>query len=85
MEKQHRAIFSPYLLLSTILTGCAVSFCVQLWQATLKHDGGRLIYAPGFVVQADAVQAIRLVPLAGSILRSPTVDRECGDTVVLLR
>ena len=75
----------PYIMLSTALAGCALFFALLLWQ------GGRgsshqdsMIYAPGFAVQADVVEVVRVVPLAGAKLRSPSVDTHSGAVVQLI-
>ncbi|ATD81646.1 MULTISPECIES: hypothetical protein [Desulfovibrio] len=75
----------PYIMLSTALAGCALFFGLLLWQG--GHDPVRqdsLAYAPGFAVQADVVEVVRVVPLAGAKLRSPSVDAHSGAVVQLV-
>lgn len=73
-----------YVMLSTALAGSALLFALLLWQG--GHDSSRrdsLAYAPGFAVQADVVEVVRVVPLAGAMLRSPSVDAHSGAVVQL--
>lgn len=74
----------PYIMLSTALAGSALLFGLLLWQG--GHDSSRrdsLAYTPGFAVQADVVEVVRVVPLAGAKLRSPSVDVDSGAVVQL--
>ena len=82
MVEQNRKYF-PYLLLGAVLTACTLFWSVTLWQAAAGYDGGRLVYAPGFVVRADAVRAVRLVPLAGAVLRNPAVNPHTDRSISL--
>lgn len=67
---------APYTLLGATLLGSAFFFAFLLWQGgTAQHPRrGLSDYAPGFAVQADVVRAVRVVPQAGSSLRSPIVS-----------
>lgn len=75
----------PYTLLSVAFLGCVLFFCFMLWRgAPAPQPRQSLIsYTPGFAVRADVVHVMRVVPLAGTSLRSPSVDADSGDTVVM--
>ncbi|MDD4701638.1 MAG: hypothetical protein PHI96_05400 [Desulfovibrio sp.] len=75
MNKASTAARVPYVMLSTALVGCGLFFGMLLWQADQdqnSRDG--LLYAPGFAVKAEVVDVVRIVPLAGAMLRSPIVN-----------
>lgn len=75
MNKANKAAKVPYVVLSTALVGCGLFFGVLLWQQDQgqnSRDG--LLYAPGFAVKAEVVDVMRVVPLAGARLRSPSVN-----------
>lgn len=73
--KAHKA---PYTLVSAGLLGSAFFFAFLLWQGGAvqgpRHGLGD--YAPGLRCAADVVRAVRVVPLAGASLRSPSVSIE---------
>lgn len=75
----------PYTLLSVVFLGCALFFGFMLWRdAPAPQPRQSLIsYTPGFAVRADVVHVMRVVPLAGTSLRSPSVDADNSDTVVM--
>lgn len=82
IRKNHTGSF-PYMALSAALMGCALFFGVTLWRGESKGESPDLACVPGFSVQADVVRAVRVVPLAGSELRSPSVDADSGRIVQL--
>ncbi|MBE6442240.1 MAG: hypothetical protein J6N67_03000 [Desulfovibrio sp.] len=71
MIRQH-AISFPYLALSVTLLVCALLFGLSLWRGFAPRSE-EPAYALGFNVQADGARAVRVVPLAGAVLRSPAV------------
>lgn len=75
----------PYTLLSAAFLGCAIFFGFMLWRdAPAPQPRQSLIsYTPGFAVQADVVHVMRVVPLAGTSLRSPSVNADNSDAVVM--
>lgn len=84
MNKASRAARVPYVVLSTALVGCGLFFGVLLWQedqGQKSRDG--LLYAPGFAVKAEVVDVMRVVPLAGARLRSPSVNTDTEYVVQL--
>lgn len=85
MNKTVSAHGIPYIMLSTALVGCALLFALLLWQGGRESSRKELLtYAPGFAVQADVVDVVRVVPLAGAKLRSPSVDTHSGAVVQLI-
>ena len=77
MNKAIEAARLPYIMLCTALVACGLFFGTQLWQ----EGGGQkirdgLLYAPGFVVKAEVVDVMRVVPFAGARLRSPSLDAD---------
>ena len=83
MNSQNRVKSVPYMALSAALLGCALFFAVTLWRGESLGDSGKLAYTPGFDVRADFVSAVRVVPLAGTTLRSPSVTMDKNAAVSL--
>ena len=83
MNSQNRVKSVPYMALSAALLGCALFFAVTLWRGESLGDSGELAYTPGFDVRADVVSAVRVVPLAGTTLRSPSVTMDKNAAVSL--
>lgn len=84
MNKASEAARFPYIVLCSALVGCGLFFGMLLWQEGVgqkTRDG--LLYAPGFVVKAEVVEVVRVVPFAGARLRSPSVDADTGYVVQL--
>lgn len=73
----------PYMALSAALVGCALFFAVSLWRGEARSGRGDAVYAPGFDVRADVVSTVRVVPLAGATLRSPSVNADRNAAVSL--
>ena len=87
----------PFLLVALhgMLTACALVFaCTLFWngQARMAETPGASaapapsldVYAPSFTVRADTVRTMRVTPLAGSSLRSLSVDPVADQAVTLL-
>ena len=83
MNRQNRVKSVPYMALSAALLGCALFFAITLWRCESLGESGELAYTPGFDVRADFVNAVRVVPLAGTALRSPSVSRDKNSAVSL--
>jgi hypothetical protein len=83
MIRQNRARSVPYMALSAALLGCALFFAVTLWRGESLGESGDLAYTPGFDVRADVVNSVRVVPLAGPALRSPSVNMDKNGPVSL--
>ena len=83
MNSQNRVKSVPYMALSAALLGCALFFAITLWRGESLGDSGKLAYTPGFDVRADVVSAVRVVPLAGAVLRSPSVTMDKNSAVSL--
>jgi hypothetical protein len=83
MTRQNQSKAFPYMALSAALVGCALFFGVTLWRGESKGECSGPDYVPGFSVQADFVRAVRVVPLAGTAMRSPSVDADKGRIVQL--
>lgn len=83
MIRHTRVKAVPYMALSAALFGCALFFAVTLWRGESLGESGNVAYAPGFDVQADAVVSVRVVPLAGTCLRSPSVNMDKSSAVHL--
>ena len=81
MRKNVKSV--PYMALSAALLGCALFFGVTLWRGESMGESGRLAYAPGFDVRADVVTSVRVVPLAGTSMRSPSVSMDKNSAVSL--
>ena len=73
----------PYMALSAALFGCALFFAVTLWRGESMGESGQFAYTPGFDVRADVVNSVRVVPLAGAALRSPSVSADKSAAVSL--
>ena len=72
-----------YMALSAALFGCALFFAVTLWRGESMGESGQFAYTPGFDVRADVVSSVRVVPLAGAALRSPSVSADKSAAVSL--
>ncbi len=83
MNGHNRVGSVPYMALSAALLGCALFFAVTLWRGESLGESGNLVYTPGFDVRADVVNSVRVVPLAGTVLRSPSVSRDRNSAVSL--
>ena len=81
MRKNVKSV--PYMALSAALLGCALFFGVTLWRGESMGESGRLAYTPGFDVRADVVTSVRVVPLAGTSMRSPSVSMDKNSAVSL--
>ncbi len=62
----------PYLTLGTILLISALLFGISLCRS-VPSPNTEPSYVLGFNVYADGGNAVRIVPLAGTVLRSPIV------------
>lgn len=73
----------PYHALCVALLAGALLFAISLVRGQLTAGGSAEdgVYAPGFTVRADAVRAVRIVPLAGPALRNPSV--RAGDGLLV--
>ncbi len=83
MVRQNHVRSVPYMALSAALVGCALFFAVTLWRGESIGESGKLLYVPGFDVRADVVNSVRVVPLAGATLRSPSVNMDKKSAVSL--
>jgi len=83
MFGHNRVTSVPYVALSAALVGCALFFAVSLWRGEARSKSGDAAYVPGFDVQADVVRTVRVVPLAGTSLRSPSVNADKDAAVSL--
>lgn len=83
MSRQNHTKSVPYMALSAALLGCALFFGITLWRGVSLGESGELAYTPGFDVRADVVSTVRVVPLAGTTLRSPSVSMDKNAAVSL--
>ena len=81
MQTHGRSV--PYMALSAALVGCALFFALTLFRGESMGESGKFLYAPGFDVRADVVNSVRVVPLAGTTLRSPSVNMDKNSAVSL--
>lgn len=83
MFGHNRVASVPYMALSAALVGCALFFAVSLWRGEARSNSADGVYVPGFDVRADVVRTVRVVPLAGASLRSPSVSADKKGAVSL--
>lgn len=77
--------YVPYIVLHAALLLCAAFFAFTLWHGaiTVRTNGDFCLYPPNFTVEADTVHVVRIVPLAGQMLRSPCASQD-GTALALL-
>ena len=73
----------PYMALSAALFGCALFFAITLWRGESMGESGLFSYTPVVDVPGDVVNSVRVVPLAGANLRSPSVNADKSAAVSL--
>ena len=71
------------MALSAALLGCALFFAITLCRSESLGESGELVYTRGCDGRADVVRAVRVVHLAGTALRSPSVTMDKNAAVSL--